>query len=112
MITDLLHHETLSVLVVTEAVLPDSAGEVVATTTEQPWGPCNVQRKSSSESQQRGEETVIRLRVSGPLALWITSAEKIIRRGITYYVEGEPAHFEGGVLDHTEVDLVTWKGAR
>ncbi len=97
-----LHRETLTVLA-TVTGAPDDDGVPVATATPRPWGRCNVQQAATSETRGGREVTVERLSVSGPLARWITEEDQILRDGVTYRVEGHPAHFVGGALDHTEL---------
>lgn len=105
-----LHHETLTVHVVTVG-LPDGDGVAVTTTAPTPWGPCNVQHSSTTETRGGREVTVTRLRASGPLARWISEGDKVTRDGVDYRVDGSPAHFVGRALDHTEVVLIAWKGS-
>lgn len=104
-----LHLENLTVRVVT-AGAPDADGVPVVTTTAREWGLCNVQQTVTTETRGGREVTVTRLRASGPLARWITSGDVIERGGVTYRVDGDPAHFVGGALDHTELALIVWKG--
>lgn len=107
-----LHRETLTVAVVAVGE-PDKNGVAVVTTEPRAWGPCNVQQSTTTETRGGREVVVTRLHASGPLAEWITSDDAVTRPrdpGVTYHVDGRPAHFVGGVLDHTELVLVGWEG--
>lgn len=105
-----LHRETLAVHVVTTGG-PDDDGVPVETLVERPWGPCNVQQVSSTEERDGREIVTTGMRASGPLAQWIDAGARVTRDGVDYRVDGDPAHFVGGALDHTEVRLIAWKGA-
>lgn len=105
----LLHPATLTMHTVTDGP-PNAAGEVTETTLDRVWGPCNVQAAGTTEARDNGEVVSSRLRASGPLAEWITSADHATYKGHRYRVDGEPVHFTGGALDHTELYLITWRG--
>lgn len=107
-----LHTEVLAVQVVTESDLPDASGEITETIEVREWGPCIVQQRQTTEDTESGEDIAEKIWASGPLAEWITEVSKIVRDGRTYYVEGFPAHFKSGVLDHTEITLWCWKGKK
>lgn len=109
MINSLLHNETLTVRVAT-AGDPDEDGEVTESFIDRDWPGCNVQQKTSVEIRDVGEVITTRLLASGPLAEWISDADRILRADREYRVDGEPAHFKGGALDHTELFLIAWKG--
>lgn len=109
MISELLHPETLTVTLVTQGG-PDEDGVPTETVTTRPWGPCNVQRSSTSEQRDGREVVTTTLQASGPLAPWITESDRITYLGKAYRVDGEPAHFRGGAFDHTEVTLIKWTG--
>lgn len=110
MIGTLLHPYTLAVTTVT-AGAPDADGTPTETTTVTEWGPCNVQQVQTTEERGGREVVTTRLRASGPLARWITAGDRITWDGTVYQVDGNPAHFVGGALDHTEAVLIEWKGA-
>lgn len=109
MMGTLLHHETLIVLTATAGEVDDD-GEVIEAFMERDWPGCNVQLKSSVEVREIGEVITTRLLASGPLAEWISDADRVVRDGRQYRVDGEPGHFKGGALDHTELFLIAWKG--
>lgn len=109
MITDLLHPEAVTVTLVAPGP-PDDDGVPTETVTTRPWGPCNIQRSSSTEQRDGREVVTTTLRVSGPLAEWIGEDDRVTCRGKDYRVDGEPAHFKGGALDHTELMLIKWTG--
>jgi|GEM_PF-1106151 len=106
-----LHREVLTVCLVTTGI-PDSDGVPVVTTTTRPWGPCNVQQSGTTEERNGREVVTVGLRASGPLAEWVSAGDIIERPrdGAVYQVDGAPAHYVGGALDHTEVRLVAWSG--
>lgn len=68
----------------------------------------NVQQVPNAAGSPVGVESVAapRLRVSGPLTGAVTDGATVVHRGVSYEVNGPPAVFSGGVLDHTEFDLV------
>ena len=105
----LLHLETLHIHIPTVGP-PDEDGVPITTLRDEIWEPCNVQRSSTSEERRDGEVVTVKLHASGPLAESITSESTVTWRGRDWQVEGEPAHFRGGVLDHTEIDLIRWEG--
>lgn len=105
----LLHPETLLVTVVIVGT-PDDDGVPMATTLTRVWESCNVQQSSTIEDRGGGEVVTVKLHASGPLAEWITSESLVDWNGTTYRVEGEPAHFRGGALNHTEINLIGWEG--
>lgn len=105
-----LHRETLTVHVVQVADEPDDDGVAAETSVPREWGPCNVQQVSSSEERGGREIVTTGMRASGPLARWISAGDRLTRDGVDYRVDGDPAHFVGNALDHTEVRLVAWKG--
>lgn len=109
MISDLLHPHTLLVHQVSDGPL-NAAREVTRITSDREWGPCNVQQTASTETRTSGESTVTRFRASGPLAQWISSGDRVTWLGESYAIDGKPAHFSGGSLNHTEAVLIEWKG--
>lgn len=104
-----LHRETLTVHITTDGD-PDEDGVPSSTSVPREWGPCNVQQVSSTETRGGREVVVTKTRASGPLAKWIGSDAKVTRDGEDYRVDGKPAHFVGGALDHTELVLIAWEG--
>lgn len=105
----LLRNQMITVIKVSVG-MPDEDGVPTETVEPAPWGPCNVQRASTTEVRDGNEITTTKLRAIGPLAQWINSMARITWQGVDYQVDGEPAHFLGGVLNHTEVDLIRWVG--
>ncbi|PFG19871.1 hypothetical protein [Serinibacter salmoneus] len=84
---------------------PGPTGVPTMVTTPRVIEGVNVQQVGTSESV--GSQTLVtgRWRVSCPaLALWVQPGDPVTLDGDSaeYFVEGEPAHLRGGVLDHTE----------
>lgn len=109
MIGALLHPHTVVVERVTFGP-PDDDGVPTQTTSEQRWGPCSVQQATTTETDGSTEFVTDRWRVSGPLADWIRPGDRVRWNGSWFEVNGEPAHFTGGALDHTEVAITRWEG--
>ena len=107
----LLHPDAFTVYVVTVGP-PDEDGVPVETVTEKPWPRCNAKVTATSEDRTTGETVTSTMRVSGPLAEWITSGDRMTRArdGSTWRVDGSPTHYVAGALDHTELDLIRWEG--
>lgn len=105
-----LKRETLTWVATSISGIPGADGTPVITEVKADYGPCNVQQSSTTETRGGREITVQRLRVIGPLNRGISSKDRMIRGGRTYEVDGEPAHFVAGSLDHTETVLIEWEG--
>ena len=103
------HREMLTLIVVAVGE-PDGDGVPTETVSRVVWGPCHVELASTVEDRAAGEVTAGRWAASGPLDYRITPEARIEWRGKTFSVEGEPAHFDAGILDHTEVVLIRWEG--
>lgn len=106
----LLHRETLTVLVVTTGE-PDDDGVPTEDVVERAVPGWNVQPVGTNESLGDAEVVTGRWRASGPLTEWLQAGDRLRWRGTAYRVDGEPQHYRGGSLDHTEVVLIAWKGA-
>lgn len=105
-----LHTQTLLVEVPTFGA-PDADGVPSRSSVWFTWRQCNVQLTASGERVDGGAmSATTRWRASGPIEERITSSCVITWRGRSLTVEGEPAHFRGGALDHTEVVLVEKRG--
>ena len=104
-----LHQETITIQSVGLGA-PDSAGVPARTITERVWEGCHVQPVGTTESVGAAQVVTDRLRVSGPLAPWIKPEDTLTRGGRTFEIEGEPQHYTGGVLDHTEIIVRAQKG--
>lgn len=104
-----LHPQDLTVTVPTVGD-PDDDGVPLETWAPAPWVGVNVQPESTSEERGGRQVVVERLACSGPLAPWITAACQIEWAGHTYEIEGRPAHYISGVLDHTELIAIRWEG--
>ena len=107
----LLHPDAFTVDVVTVGP-PDEDGVPVETVTEKPWPRCNAKVTATSEDRTTGETVTSTMRVSGPLAEWITSGDRMTRTrdSTKWAVDGAPTHYVAGALDHTELDLIRWEG--
>lgn len=103
-----LHAETLTVVQVSTG--PPVDGIPQTTRVERDLLAGNVQQVGTSESVGNHELVTERVRWSGPPAEWVQPGDEVLWRGRRYRVDGEPAHFRGGVLDHTEFVLIIWKG--
>ena len=104
-----LHRRTLTVLQTTTGTA-DVDG--VPTTTEVPrqWTGCQVQPLSTSEQTGGMERVTETWLVSGDLATWVSSGDRVVVDGVPRRVQGQPKHFTT-LLPHTEAVLVAWKGA-
>lgn len=109
MIGALLHPESLTVQRVSFGP-PDDDGVPTQTITLRAWGPCNVQQLTTTETGGATQLVGERWRASGPLADWIEPGDRITWGGQDYAIDGHPAHYGGGALDHTELVLARWEG--
>ena len=107
----LLHPDSFVVDVVVSGE-PDDDGVPVETVTQRAWLGCNAKTTGSSEDRTTGETVTSTMRVSGPLAEWITSGDRMTRTrdSTKWAVDGAPTHYVAGALDHTELDLIRWEG--
>ena len=107
----LLHPDTFTVDVVTVGP-PDDDGVPIETVIEKSWPRCNAKVTATSEDRTTGETVTSTMHVSGPLAEWITSGDRMTRArdGTKWAVDGDPTHYVAGALDHTELGLIRWEG--
>lgn len=103
-----LHVEVVEVLIPVEGP-PDDDGVPTTRDLIHPWPSCSVQQAGSAEDMAGREAVTTRIKISGPIAEWITSGCRIRWRGTEYRIDGDPAHYRT-VIPHTEVTAVTWKG--
>lgn len=109
-----LHRETVIVASATTGDKPGPTGTPVRTTVDRTIEGCNVQQVGTTESLGSQELVTSRYRVScGDLHEWVKQGDhvKFGWSGDEFTVEGRPAHFRGGALDHTEFIAVSRKGA-
>lgn len=107
----LLHPDSFTVAVVVVGS-PDGDGVPTTSSTNRAWPGCNAKVTGSSEDRRSGEVVTTSLHVSGLLAEWITSGDRMTRTrdGTKWAVDGAPTHYVAGALDHTELDLIRWEG--
>ena len=117
MIGSRMHQQTVMVRVPTGEYETDSAGVQRPALAERPWVGCNVQPASTSEDASGATVLVTtRWRISGPLEPWITDDAEVQFAMAPdparwYSIDGTPGHYTSGVFDHTELLVVTTKGA-
>lgn len=105
---DELHPHTITVRTATPG-FPDASGVPTGTTTETIAPGWNVQPLSSADTVADVETVTARWRASGPLSTWIPATAHVLWQGREYSIDGEPAHYTGGALDHTELILIAWR---
>ena len=105
-----LHSETLTVYRSVPTGQVDADGVPVVRELAEPWPLCNVQPLSTSEDTVRAQRVTAQLAVSGSPVPWLRAGDRVDRDGVSYRVEGQPAH-RLNVMPHTEAVLVAWTGA-
>lgn len=106
----LLHQESVDVLTTTYGG-PGPDGVPLQTRVETQLPGCNVQPVGTTESLGGQHVVTGRWRVSTDApAPWVQAGSFVRWRGEEYPIEGEPQHFIGGVLDHTEFIIRSQKG--
>ena len=109
-----LHREAVIVASTTTASKPGPNGTPVRTEVSRTIEGCNVQQVGITESLGSQELVTSRYRVScGDLHEWVRQGDQVTFGWSTdkFTVEGRPAHFRGGALDHTEFIAISRKGA-
>jgi hypothetical protein len=103
-----LHAETLTVWH-THTGPADTNGVPVEAREPYTWDGCHVGPGAGTEDTTRGRRVTQTLEVSGPLAEWLASGDRVDYQGNAWRVDGPPRHFRT-VNPHTEATLVAWKG--
>lgn len=106
----ILHDDEVTIERVTTG-LPDDDGTPTETTVRSPWKGVSVQQMTSKDLADAGRDTRITTwRVSGP-PVQIDGGDKIIWRGATYRVDGEPDTRRGRHrINHTALLMVKGTG--
>lgn len=112
-----IHQDTVTIIRTTEGG-PDDDGIPTSTTVRQVHPDCSVQPESTTEPGTGIHVITSRWRVSGPLAQWIRAGDRaevpwIVGadgRPLALAVDGRPASFASGPLQHTEYYLIERKG--
>lgn len=108
-----LHREDVTVDSTTTSPRPGPDGLPTRTTEPRVIPGCNVQQVGTSESVGAQEMVTDRYRVScTELHEWVRQGDPVHLgwSSDVFTVEGRPAHFRGGALDHTEFIIASRKG--
>lgn len=73
-------------------------------------GGCSVQPGATEEDLGGREAVAIRWTILAPAGVDVLATDRIVVNGVPYSVDGEPARWGTGVLDHTKIFLKRWEG--